>query len=423
LNCELSDIYRLVLQRLSPDGLVGRHLETLQRQGSVEILAVGKAAVPMACAAQRFLGPKLRRGFLLTKNRHLNNDSKSFLKEKFVLREAAHPVPDAAGLQATADLLKWLEDGQGELLVLMSGGASALLVAPAEPLSLDDLMEINSSLLQSGLPIEKMNVLRKHLSKVKGGQLAARCQQYSAIRQLVLVDICAPDLSEDAILSLVGSGCFAADPFSVAEAREILEALTLTPDLAARAERALHETPGQIRTQSVILASHLSLLREARSLLPQEHLDHPDWRAEITGEVREVARNFARFAREFKDKGVTGVLVASGEPTVEIRVDNPGRGGRCQELALRFAREVAGLDGLRLLAGSSDGTDGPTEDAGALVDGQTWPELCRRFGVEEMERILESHDSGTALSRLEGALLHTGPTGQNLNDLYLLQIS
>ncbi|MFA5508291.1 MAG: MOFRL family protein, partial [Vulcanimicrobiota bacterium] len=122
-------------------------------------------------------------------------------------------------------------------------------------------------------------------------------------------------------------------------------------------------------------------------------------------------------------EGRRGVLVASGEPTVAIRVENPGRGGRCQELALRFAREIAGCPGLRLLAGSSDGTDGPTEDAGALVDGTTWPELCRVLGEDEMERVLREHDSGSALSRLKGALLHTGPTGHNINDLYLLEIS
>jgi glycerate 2-kinase len=423
LKCKLWDIYQGVLQLLSPDRLVQSYLERQEPRGTVDVLAVGKAAVPMATAALSVLQGRLGRGFLLTKYSHLDTASKRFLEDKFVLREAAHPVPDAAGQQATTEVLDWLEHGQGELLILMSGGASALLVGPESPLNLDDLIQVNSSLLRSGLPIEKMNVLRKHLSKVKGGQLAQRCGRYQTLEQLVLVDICAPGMTEEEVLSLVGSGCFVADPFTEAEARVILGDLPLPKSLAERAEQALHETPKDIRGTSVILASHQSLLREARGSLGRFCLDHSDWQSEITGDVRDVARGFARVARALQADGKNGVLVASGEPTVEIRVDEPGRGGRCQELALYFAREIAGRDGLRLLAGSSDGTDGPTDDAGALVDGRTWPELCRLLGADEMERVLARHDSGTALSRLDGALLRTGPTGQNLNDLYLLQIS
>lgn len=422
MSCELLEIYLKVLERLAPEGLVSRYLRTRNDQAArLDILAVGKAAVPMACAAVQELGERVVRGFLLTKYEHLQDSSRRLLEDRFELRESAHPVPDKAGLEATAEILRWLESGSGELLVLMSGGASALLVAPQEPLQLEDLIEINTSLLKSGLPIEKMNVLRKHLSRVKGGQLAARCTGYDSVEQLLMVDICAPDLMGEEILSLVGSGCFVADPFTVDEAGEILRTLSLPSGLAERAEEALHETPKEVRGTSIVLASHRTLLKEARAAVGKP-LEHPDWKPEVTGEVRALSERFAKVGRELKAQGRRGVLVAAGEPTVEIQVENPGRGGRCQELALRFAREVAGVEGLRLLAGSSDGTDGPTGDAGALVDGATWNLLCDMLGEDELERVVREHDSGSALAHLEGALLRTGPTGQNVNDLYLLEV-
>ena len=423
MSCELLDIYFKVLERLAPDGLVGKFLRDSEvRQSTTDVLAVGKAAVPMASAALATLKDQVRRGFLLTKYDHIDSVSRKFLAERFELRESAHPVPDKCGWEATVEILSWLEHGTGRLLVLMSGGASALLIAPQEPLQLEDLVEINARLLRSGLPIERMNVLRKHLSQVKGGQLAARCGKYDSIEQLLMVDICAPGMKEDEILSLVGSGCFVADPFTESEAREILGQLELPDALAARAEEALHETPKEVRGSNRILASHRSLLEEARRLIG-EPLEHSRWNPEITGEVKELAIKFGGVGRELKETGARGILVAAGEPTVEIGVENPGRGGRCQELALRFAREIAGTEGLRLLAGSSDGTDGPTEDAGAVVDGTTWPRLCELLGEDTMEKVILTHDSGSALARLDGALLRTGPTGQNVNDLYLLEIS
>lgn len=422
MSCELLEIYSNVLQSLSPDLLVQQYLQSIELPKAVEVLAVGKAAVPMACAARKVLDDRFVRGFLLTKYDHVSAEARELLGESFVVREAAHPVPDSKGREATLDLLKWLESGSGQLLVLMSGGASALLVAPQPPLSLEDLRQVNSALLQSGLPIEKMNVLRKHLSQVKGGQLAERCRAYQTVKQLVMVDICAPGLQEEEILSLVGSGCFAGDPFTKEQAGEILDGLGLPYEVKARALEALHETPESVVVESAVLASHRTLLEQAQARTGSL-LEHPRWPKEITGEVREVARSFAEVARELKETGASGTLVACGEPTVEIRVEKPGRGGRCQELALLFAREVAGMEGVTLLAGSSDGTDGPTEDAGALVNGRTWDELCQLVGTEAAEQCLANHDSGSALARLPGALLRTGPTGQNLNDLYLLQLS
>lgn len=378
----------------------------------------------MALAAQECLGENLERGFLITKDQHLGESPGTF--QRFTLREASHPVPNRAGVEATRELLGWLESPSPstQALVLLSGGASSLLVAPTPPLGLKDLGHLNTQLLRSGLPIEKMNVLRKHLSRVKGGQLSEHFANYQNLMQLVMVDICAPQLAEHEVLSMVGSGPCCADPTTMGQAGEILEALrpNLPEELARKTEAALAETPKQTRFESLVVADYRTLAAVARELLGPSATQHPDWKSEVLGEVRQVAAEFAAVARDMKERGQRGVLIASGEPTVEIGAERPGRGGRCQELALWFAREVAGLEGVELLAGSSDGTDGPTHDAGAQVDGETWPRLAEQVGRETAEAMLRGHDSGSALAKLPGALLTIGPTGQNLNDLYLLKV-
>jgi glycerate 2-kinase len=381
----------------------------------------------MAQAAKSVLGDRLGRGFLVTKEGHISPTAQRDLGNVFVLREAAHPIPDTRALSATTELLNWLADtplDQRSLLILISGGTSSLLVAPTPPLTLEDLRQVHGSLLSSGLPIELMNVLRKHISQVKGGQLAEHCAAYGTLQQLVMVDICAPRLDSAEILSLVGSGPFVPDPTTAAAAQSILRRIqpALSSEVYARASQALHETPDRGRCQSVVLGSYQTLLEQADLLLGEHILRSTKWSPTVVGEVKTVAKQFAETAAEMQDRGLSGVLTASGEPTVRITVSAPGRGGRCQELAMHFARHIAGRHGLTLLAGSSDGTDGPTEDAGAVVDGATWPTLCRMLGPAVVEQMLNGHDSGSALAQIPGALLTTGPTGQNLNDLFLLQI-
>lgn len=300
-----------MLKNLEPSVLVENFFRTRPKHDSMEILAVGKAAVSMSLGARRALGQSFRRGFLLTRYGHLNSSSRAVLAAGFELHEAGHPVPDEAGLKATGRLLGWLQEGEGDLLVLMSGGASALLVAPRAPLLLDDLRILNGSLLRSGLGIEKMNILRKHLSGVKGGQLVESCARYRAIYQLVLSDICAPELGEKEVLSLVGSGCFVADPSTVEEAREVLDQLELPEGVASRVASALWETPKAVRGESHILASHRDLREAARKLLGAP-ITHPYWPEDVVGEVGAVARRFARVGRALREEGRRGVLVARG---------------------------------------------------------------------------------------------------------------
>ena len=424
----LLDLYKSTLREADSYRLVESHLKAHQElSGPVDVVSIGKAAVPMAEAAVDVLGSQFRSGFLLTKYDHISPDSRQKLESEFQLFEAAPPVPDRAGQTATDALKKWIsrsESAGRTLLVLVSGGASSLLVSPSPPLTLEDLKKINSALLASGLPIEEMNVLRKHLSSVKGGQMAQLAEEnYRAQKQLIMVDICAPQLTEAEILSLVGSGPWVGDPSQREDAESILDQVRghLEPELLHRIAQALRETPSNSSCNSTLVGSHRTLLRLAGAQLGERHLQPPDWNPEITGEVTQVAQLFSSTALKLQEEGQAGVLVASGEPTVVLN-DNPGRGGRCQELALHMAYCLKDSCGVTFLAGSSDGTDGPTDDAGALVDSSTWNKLCEIHGQERVERALREHDSGTLLSDLPGALITTGPTGQNLNDLFLLEV-
>lgn len=418
----LRSIYLETLEQLDAARLTQQALQDFSNLGKSDIVALGKAAATMSAGARRALRADVSRGFVLTKTSHLGEATEL---SEFELHEAAHPVPDQNGIAASRCLKAWLQQPSSEdrsLVVLLSGGTSSLLIDPNPPLSLSDLKKMNRALLASGMSIETMNILRKHLSRVKGGKLAELCSNYSRIVQLVLVDIAAPDLSHEEVVSLVGSGPFSADPSTLEQAREVLSRLEpqLTAELFLKAEQALRETPKESPCESRILADHTSLRIAAVELLGDRHRTHPQWPAAVEGEVREVAQSMARFA-EARLADSDGVFVSTGEPTVTL-CQKPGRGGRCQELALRFSKEIAGRSDIALLAGSSDGTDGPTDDAGALVTGQTWPELVQRVGECSLLEMLENNDCGSALALLPGALLTTGPTGQNLNDLYLLQV-
>jgi hydroxypyruvate reductase len=421
----LRKTYLKTLQEVDARKLTLTSLEVHDRDRETDVVAVGKAAPLMALAARDYLKDSLGKGFLLTKNEHLTEKQRNELGEAFECREAGHPVPDEAGLEAGSRLMSWLEErghNSRQLLVLLSGGASSLLVCPADPLSLNDLMELNQALLKSGLPIETINILRKHVSRAKGGQLASHASDYHSVQQHLMVDIVAPQLDPEQVLSLVGSGPFTADSSTVDDASKVLDKIDLSDSLREKINKALHETPEEVRTQSHVVGSHKTLLQAARSLLENELLERPDWEETITGEVRTVAGRIAQIARQLRAEGRHGVLVAAGEPVVEIKVSDPGRGGRCQELALHFAKAVAGMENVEFLAGSSDGTDGPTREAGARVDGDTWPAVCHHLGEAQAEQTLFRHDSGFALSLVNNALLDTGPTGQNLNDLYLLRV-
>lgn len=325
------------------------------------ILAVGKAAAEMARAALDRFGPVPT--LVVTKDGHAEG-----LPAGTEVIEAAHPVPDARSLtagHALREAVAGMPDGS-ELLLLVSGGASSLAEDLVPGQTLDDLAALNRRLLAAGLDIGAMNRERRKISRVKGGGLL---QGFGGarVRVLAISDVPGDDLA------VIGSGIGAApDNPGFAFEAQIVASNAVARAAAAEAargmglevlvcEEALHDDLGALRTR-------------------------------IGAMLREMG---------------SGVIVLGGEPTV-VLPDNPGRGGRNQALALALAGEIAGQDGLTVVVGGTDGSDGPTDAAGGVVDGATWGD-----GAEEA---MARADSGPYLEARE-ALLRTGPTGTNVMDL------
>ncbi len=416
----LVQIYRDVLKGLDQATFLQDRLAGEPFAPYTQVLALGKAAARMAVVAGPYCAPPPE-GFLITKESHLRPELRDSLLG-FECWEAGHPLLDQRGLMATQRLLRWVEEVRrpDHLLLLLSGGTSSLLELPAPPLTLSDLRALNGAMLASGMPIEEINVVRKHLSLVKGGQLGQLlCARFRRVTQLVFSDVSGFGLD------LVGSGPALADPSTVADAAALLEKLDrhALPSLLRRCSQALIETPKSLPLQAELLADHRTLAGLARLTLGGRASQDPQWSSEVSGDVQALAREWAHLSLRLRDQGFQGTLVATGEPTVRLSAQASGKGGRCQELAARFAREISGTSGIALLAGSSDGTDGPTPYAGAVVDGSSWERICRALGATVAEQHLARNDSSALLGAVLGLLLETGPTGHNLNDLFLLEIS
>jgi len=327
------------------------------------ILAVGKAAGAMARAAlARFPGvPTL----VVTKDGHGDG-----LPEGVELIEAAHPVPDARSLRggrALREAVEAMAPGS-DLLLLVSGGASALAEDPVEGKTLEDLAALNRRLLAQGLDIAAMNAERRKLSRIKGGGLLSHFRG-ARVRVLAISDVPGDDLA------VIGSGIGAAPPAPAFDYSAEIVASNAIARAAAAAEAR---------------ARGIDVLAEEEAL----HDDLEVLAARIGARIRAMG---------------TGAMILGGEPTV-VLPENPGRGGRNQALALALAREIAETEGITLVVGGTDGTDGPTEAAGGIVDGATWGPGA--------EAALTAADSGSYLEARD-ALLTTGPTGTNVMDLLI----
>ncbi len=439
LRDELFFLAQKVLEELSPHRLLPRHLRRCGNtlfvgerrydlSGFRRIVAVGfgKAATTMAEALEEILGDFLESGLVIT-----TSGQKVSLR-RIEVREGGHPIPDARTLRASEELLDFIGGlGPDDLLfVLVSGGGSALFEVPAEGIPLEDLQRVNELLLKSGATIQEMNTVRKHLSAVKGGQFL-RHTGAGTILVLILSDVLGDDLGT------VASGPAFPDPSTFAQAREILEARALWalwPDIPESVrQRLLAGEKGEIpetpkpgdplfsQVSHILLGSGLTAAEIAQGWGEKRGFHVGILTTTLRGEAREVAKLLAglaeeevRFSRPFP---LPCLLVLSGETTVTVR--GGGKGGRNQELALAFALEIAGLKGVALLALATDGKDGPTDAAGAIVDGET-EERCKARGVDP-RRALWENDAYRALEA-SGDLLFLGPTGTNVADLVVLGV-
>jgi glycerate 2-kinase len=389
----------------------------------VFVVGAGKAAARMAQAVEGLLGGRLTAGVVSVKYGHAA--PLGIVK----VHEAGHPVPDEAGVRG-AEAITGLLGGAGEkdlVFCLLSGGGSALLPCPAEGLTLQDKQETTQALLACGATIQEINAVRKHISRLKGGRLA-RLAYPATLVSLILSDVIGDDLGS------IASGPTAPDSSSFADCLKILEAYDLTsrvpPAVRAHLERGAHgeaeETPkagdaALARTTNVIIGSNLQCIRAAtekadalgyRSLILSSYVE---------GETREVAKVHGAIAREIRASGhpvrPPACVVSGGETTVTLK--GPGKGGRNQEFALAAAIAVDGLPGVVALSGGTDGTDGPTDAAGAIADGET---VTRARALNlSAANYLRENDSYHFFRAL-GDLLLTGPTYTNVMDLRLVLV-
>ena len=399
---------------------VGSSRYDLRRYDRVAVVGAGKAAAQMAREMERLLGRRLHRGLVIVKHGH------AIPTKRIVVEEAGHPVPDRAGLVATRrlrDLASSLS-GRDLLIVLLSGGASSLLPAPVPGLTLADKQRVTRQLLRCGAGIAEINTVRKHLSMLKGGRLAESTK--ATVITLILSDVLGDDLSA------IASGPTAPDPTTYGDAIAALHRCRIwsaTPrsvrrQLRAGARGRFGETPKPgsgifKRVQNIIVGNNQSALSALTSVARQAGFRTILHSARVTGEARVEGAKFGALARGLFGRGARAskpcCLVAGGETTVTVR--GAGAGGRAQEFAVGAATAIAGLPDVWVAAIGSDGTDGPTDVAGALVSGGTRAR-AHRLGVD-LDNALRRNDTFAALKRLR-CHIKTGPTGTNVNDLYLL---
>ena len=380
----------------------------------------------MGSATAEVLGDRLQAGILVTKQGQAGIYPEP-VDSRLQVLEAAHPVPDQSSLEASRQVIDLLGKLEAEdlLLCLISGGGSALLTAPAEGIHLDDLQQLTSLLLGCGASIFEINTLRKHLELLKGGGLA-RLAAPAQLAALALSDVIGDPLD------VIASGPAVPDPTSFADTLKILKSHRIfdqVPDsirqrLLLGAQGSLPETPkpGEAcfeRVGNVIVASNRQAAHAAAAQAEQEGFKSIVLTTSLQGEARQAGRFLAALARElaageaFIQK--PACLILGGETTVNLQ--GSGLGGRNQELALGAVADLAGLGSVLLIALATDGGDGPTDAAGAVVSGDTLS-LARQLGLEAAAA-LQNNDSYHFFQPL-GALLKPGPTQTNVNDLAFL---
>ncbi len=393
----LLSIFEQALRAVGGRGCVASHLRSHPMDGPVELIAVGKAAASMALGARDVLGEQIQGALVITKYGHLEPGL-----EWAQCLESGHPWPDEMSLAAGRALLAFMGEAppDARFLVLISGGASALVEALAGGLGLDELERANRWLLASGLDIDAMNRVRKSLSMIKGGRLAAHLHGRGA-RVLLISDVPGDDPAT------IGSGLLVPDvPGVMPDLPDWLG------EMVTRAPAPPSSDDPMFETVEVHLVATLEHARKAAAAAAQRDgfrvRLHGDL---VTGDALQAGRRLAAMTL-----GEPGVLHVWGGETTVCLPPEPGRGGRNQSLALAAAMEIAGREDVWFLSSATDGTDGPGEDAGALVDGGTVERgEIQGFSADES---LRAADAGNFLEA-SGDLIVTGPTGTNVMDLML----
>ncbi len=381
------------------------------------VVGAGKATGTMARAAERILGKRIAAGSINVK------DGDMAKLRRIELHPSSHPVPDERGVAGAKRMAEICAGAGGRDLVicLLSGGASALAPFPAAPVTLAEKQETTRQLLHCGANIHEMNAVRKHLSAIKGGRLA-KLAAPARVLSLILSDVVGDNLD------VIGSGPTAPDSSTYETAMAVLDKYGLRQKVPAAVRRALEaaedETPKPgdpvfDRVENVIIGSNQNSLEAAAREAKARGYRTLILSSTIEGETRDIARMHAAIARQIRKHSEPvrspACVISGGETTVTI--GGNGKGGRNQEFALAAAIDIAGLEDVMILSAGTDGSDGPTDAAGAIADGATVSRSCR-----DPAGALRNNDAYPFFEELKDLLI-TGPTGTNVMDVHLILVA
>lgn len=406
--------FQAALAAADPLKIVGAHLPK-PPEGKTLVVGAGKAAASMALAVeQHWPADAPLDGLVITRYQH------GLLTNRITVIEAGHPVPDESGEKAAQEILRRVKalTSNDLLLVLVSGGGSSLLTLPAEGIAIDDIKVLTQQLLKCGAPIQEMNVVRKHLSAIQGGRLAAACR--APVMALVVSDVTGDDPTH------IASGPCAPDASTFRDALDIVarydikapEAITAHLNRGAASNIAETPKPGDRifkRVENRIIATAHASLQAAADFFQANGVHAAILGDSVTGEAREVAKVYGAIARGIRQHaspwGAPVALISGGECTVTVR--GKGRGGRCAEFLLSLAVDLNGAANVHAIACDTDGIDGSENNAGALLT----PDSLQRALTRKISaaRWLDNND-GYGFFHALGDLVVTGPTRTNVND-------
>jgi len=426
------DIFLAGVESVKPDNLIKRYISINQNTLQIEeitfdlsiikniyVVGAGKASAAMAQAIESILGSRITAGHIITKYNHS-------VPLKFIeITEAGHPVPDENGIKGTEHIISIVNRAEKDDLVicLISGGGSALLADVPEGCTLEDVKTVNSILLKTGANITEMNCIRKHLSKVKGG-LLAKAASPARIVSLILSDVIGDPID------VIASGPTTPDPTTFADAISIIKNYKIENEIPEQIYRVLQEGFEKkrqetlkesdeilLRTNNLIIGTNILALKTAKEKAESLGYESQIVTNELDGNVVDVADYIVEFAKSVKEEKIHKkiCLLFAGEPTVKVK--GKGLGGRNQHLALIAAKLLKDLPGITILSGGTDGTDGPTDAAGAVVDSFTSQNASNLH--LDMEQYINNCDSYHFFKQ-EGGLIITGPTQTNVMDLMVV---
>jgi glycerate 2-kinase len=405
-----ADPYQAVLRRLRIDPAPYRN---------IFVIGAGKASAQMARAIERLLGTRISGGLISVKDGH------GAKLRRIEIHECGHPLPDARGVASARRIAQIASQaGPDDLVIcLISGGASALLPLPAPPITLAEKQKTTRLLLHCGASIHEINCVRKHISRIKGGQLA-RLAYPATLLTLILSDVIGDDLD------VIGSGPTVPDRSTFADARAIFEKYRIWNKLPFpvrdRLSSAVEETPKPgdkifENTNNIIVGSNALAVNAAAIEARRLGFHTLVLSTFIEGEAREVARVHVAIAKEIRATGrplkTPACVISGGETTVTIR--SSGLGGRNQEFALAAALDIAGLRDVAILSAGTDGTDGPTDAAGAIAYGTTLAH-AEKLGLDAAAFL--AHNDSYRFFETTGDLIKTGPTGTNVADVQVILV-